>query len=233
MLDPFAGIGTALFAAGALGTRAEGIELLPIGQRVITTRHLLEWDMRPGDIGRLARWPAERPSENSNGTLPINELRITKGAYPLPTLESAGRYLAALRHENERVRAVLLFALLCILEVVSYTRKDGQYLRGGTIAPGDAKEKRIFDKGAILPFDRAITEKLVEIVHDLRAPAASEDLFRAARVGADVTLHSGSCLTIMPKLAGDSYDCIMTSPPYCNRYDYTRTYALKPCTVRR
>ncbi|MGO8674699.1 MAG: site-specific DNA-methyltransferase [Limisphaerales bacterium] len=226
LLDPFAGIGTALFAAGALGTRAEGIELLPIGQRVITTRHLLEWDMRPGDIGRLARWPAERPWENSNGTLPINELRITKGAYPLPTLESAGRYLAALEHENERVRAVLLFALLCILEVVSYTRKDGQYLRWD-YRSGRRQGKRIFDKGAILPFDRAITEKLVEIVDDLRAPAASEDLFRAARVGADVTLHSGSCLTIMPKLAGDSYDCIMTSPPYCNRYDYTRTYALE------
>ncbi len=35
ILDPFAGIGTALFAAGGMGMRAEGIELLPIGQ--ITT----------------------------------------------------------------------------------------------------------------------------------------------------------------------------------------------------
>jgi len=48
---------------------------------------------------------------------------------PFATFESIGRYLIALEHENERVRAVLLFALLCVLEVVSYTRKDGQYLR--------------------------------------------------------------------------------------------------------
>jgi DNA modification methylase len=31
----------------------------------------------------------------------------------------------------------------------------------------------------------------------------------------------------MPKLANREYDAIITSPPYCNRYDYTRTYALE------
>lgn len=38
---------------------------------------------------------------------------------------------------------------------------------------------------------------------------------------------SGSCLEIMPELLADTYDAIVTSPPYCNRYDYTRTYALE------
>jgi DNA modification methylase len=31
----------------------------------------------------------------------------------------------------------------------------------------------------------------------------------------------------MPDLADSYYDAIITSPPYCNRYDYTRTYALE------
>jgi DNA modification methylase len=31
----------------------------------------------------------------------------------------------------------------------------------------------------------------------------------------------------MPELPSNSYDAIVTSPPYCNRYDYTRTYALE------
>jgi len=31
----------------------------------------------------------------------------------------------------------------------------------------------------------------------------------------------------MPTLAESAYDAIITSPPYCNRYDYTRTYALE------
>jgi len=34
-------------------------------------------------------------------------------------------------------------------------------------------------------------------------------------------------LEILPTLSDDAYDAIMTSPPYCNRYDYTRTYALE------
>lgn len=31
----------------------------------------------------------------------------------------------------------------------------------------------------------------------------------------------------MPKLTDSIYDAVITSPPYCNRYDYTRTYALE------
>jgi DNA modification methylase len=31
----------------------------------------------------------------------------------------------------------------------------------------------------------------------------------------------------LPRLPDNSYDAIITSPPYCNRYDYTRTYALE------
>jgi DNA modification methylase len=31
----------------------------------------------------------------------------------------------------------------------------------------------------------------------------------------------------MPTLSDKVYDAIITSPPYCNRYDYTRTYALE------
>lgn len=226
LLDPFGGIGTALFAAGALGMRAEGIELLPIGQRVISTKQLIDWEIQPADVETLAQWATERPWEKSTATHTVNELRITKGAYPAETLEAMGRYLAALERENDRVRAVLLFALLCVLEVGSYTRKDGQYLRWD-YRSGRRQGKKIFDKGEILPFEKAICEKLGEIVTDLRASEAPTDLFEATRTKADITLHGGSCLEILPKLAADSYDCIMTSPPYCNRYDYTRTYALE------
>ena len=225
ILDPFAGIGTALFAAG--GTlKGEGIELLPIGQLVIETKQVIDWKLESTDVDDLERWAKTRPWESIQSLRSIPELRITKGAYPPATLEGMGRYLVALDVENERVRAILLFALLCILEGVSYTRKDGQYLRWD-YRSGRRQGKKIFDKGTIHAFEPAIVSKLKEIVHDLRNIANPDELFATNPVRTEITLHSGSCLQILPKMPANRYSGILTSPPYCNRYDYTRTYALE------
>jgi hypothetical protein len=171
-------------------------------------------------------WKDERPWKKSKTAKPINELRITHGAYPAKTLEAMGQFLEASEQEVPRVKAVLLFALLCILESLSFTRKDGQYLRWD-YRSGRRQGKKIFDKGTILDFDKAITHKLHEIVADVRSADEPEDLFAEARSKAEIKLHSGSCLDILPKLNAESYDGLITSPPYCNRYDYTRTYALE------
>ena len=226
LLDPFAGSGTALFAAGGLGMKAEGIELLPIGRTIIATKQLIDWDLKDADVKRLAYWRDERPWQKCKAPKPINELRITRGAYPAETFDALGRFLEASEQEEERVKAVLLFALLCILESISFTRKDGQYLRWDYRA-GRRQGKKIFDKGRILTFDKAVTDKLHQIVDDLQSTDFPEDLFATTRSKADVKLHGGSCLEILPRLKAKSYDCLITSPPYCNRYDYTRTYALE------
>lgn len=226
LLDPFAGSGTALFAAGALGMRAEGIELLPIGQTVIATKQLIDFQLQPQDVERLATWLKEQPWRNSTEAKAINELRITRGAYPQETVEAMGKFLAASEQENERVKAVLNFALLCILESISYTRKDGQYLRWD-YRSGRRQGKKIFDKGNILTFDKALNEKLQEIIIDLQATDMPEDLFATTRTRPDILLRAGSCIEILPRVDAETYDCLITSPPYCNRYDYTRTYALE------
>lgn len=226
LLDPFAGCGTALFAAGGLGMRAEGIELLPIGQTLISTKQIIDRDLIPADIERLAFWRDERPWRHEKNRKQIRELSITSGAYPSETLESMGRFLAALEGESKRVGAVLQFALLCILENISYTRKDGQYLRWD-YRSGRRQGKKIFDKGKILGFDEAIVAKLGEIVGDLLLAERPDDLFKTPPSKATIEMHHGSCLGLLPKLKARTYDCLITSPPYCNRYDYTRTYALE------
>jgi len=226
ILDPFAGIGTTLFVAGGLGMKVEGIELLPIGQTVIKTKHLIDWQLTDMHIERLVLWRDKCPWLKGKTIIPINELRITRGAYPAETFEKMGRFLALSGQEEEQVKAILLFALLCILESVSYTRKDGQYLRWD-YRSGRCQGNKRFDKGEILSFDKAITNKLNDILIDLRSPDIPDDLFATTRSKSDIKLHSGSCLDILPRLKAGSYDCLITSPPYCNRYDYTRTYALE------
>jgi tRNA G10 N-methylase Trm11 len=61
ILDPFAGSGTALFVAAAQGLQAEGIELLHIGQQIISTKRLLEAEFTADDFAALRRWAAARP----------------------------------------------------------------------------------------------------------------------------------------------------------------------------
>lgn len=127
ILDPFAGSGTALFAAGAVGIDADGIELLPIGQHIIESRETLETEFETKDIERLKTWLNAKVWKQFKHENVLPELRITKGAYSESNKTEVEQYLAACQLENAKVRSILIFALLCVLESISYTRKDRQY----------------------------------------------------------------------------------------------------------
>jgi DNA modification methylase len=226
VLDPFAGSGTVLFAASAKGIDVDGIELLPIGQQIVSTKRLLESEFTVEDFAVLKKWSRGRPWEKSDSRVSLQELRITKNAYPAETKEAIEKYLFVCQKENSRAQTVLRFALLCILESVSYTRKDGQYLRWD-YRSGRQQGKRSFNKGIILNFDRAVCDKINEIIFDLNSNGKQMNFFVSENLRGHINLYCGSCLEVMPTLSDKMYDVIITSPPYCNRYDYTRTYALE------
>jgi DNA modification methylase len=226
ILDPFAGSGTSLFAASDAGIDADGIELLPVGQQIILTRKCLESEFTKDDFETLKYWGAHLPWHLSEVRTSISILRITKGAYPEETENSIERYIGALQKENDRVQSVLRFALLCVLEAISLTRKDGQYLRWD-YRSGRRQGSRPFNKGELPDFDRAICAKIREICHDLEGNNQSSELFAPKVLKGHIRLFCGSCLEVMPTLSNNTYDALFTSPPYCNRYDYTRTYALE------
>lgn len=234
ILDPFAGSGTALFVASDLGIDADGIELLPVGQQIVRARAMAERGLDDDTIARLRAWRETRPWKSAGERVAIVELRITQGAYPPDTKAAIERYLGALQLEQPAVQTLLRFALLCVLEAVSYTRKDGQYLRwdyrAGRARTARARGGKEFDKGAIPDFDTAIVGKLDEILQDLAGDLNQLTVFGNGRAGKQrgrIHLIEGSCLDAMPQMPSETYDAIVTSPPYCNRYDYTRTYALE------
>jgi len=175
ILDPFAGSGTALFAASEMGIDADGIELLPIGQQIMLTKKTIDNDFTADDIHMLQTWVETKRWSDCPSHADLPELRITKGAYPPPTKRLIENYLEATQSENLRVQTVLRFALLCILESVSYTRKDGQYLRWDHRS-GRRQGEKAFNKGEILEFDVAITDKLNEIIGDLFCQPAQMSL---------------------------------------------------------
>jgi len=72
---------------------------------------------------------------------------------------------------------------------------------------------------------------LGQILFDLEINPTQHSLFdsedTAKTSGAEPQLFEGSCLEMLPAMETHSIDVVLTSPPYANRYDYTRTYALE------
>lgn len=218
VLDPFAGTGTALTRASARRWKATGIELLPVGVHALQARFVAD-RVDPAtfkrEMNRLNGLDWDKPKSGWN----FPHLRITQNAFSTATEAQMSAYLRFLEKiVDADVRFLLWFACLSVLEEVSFTRKDGQYLRwdsrsGRTLG-------RPFDKGAIPSFKEAVRERLAEFLEDLESR-------NGGTFSRNAEVIEGSCLKELPKLPESRFDVVLTSPPYCNRYDYTRTYALE------
>jgi hypothetical protein len=225
VLDPFAGSGVTLFTAAEMGLSAMGIELLPSSAEIVDVRKLLLSVDRPALARSMTEFAKHRRWETDGPRRPLPSLRITRGAYPSGNALGLERYLYEIAQlADERLARVLRFAALCVLESISYTRKDGQYLRWD-VRSGRGVGRRGFDKGLIPTFSEAVAAKIREIATDITATGAFVN--QKPIRGAAIRLHQGSALDLLPQFDDQSFAGLVTSPPYCNRYDYTRSYALE------
>jgi DNA modification methylase len=226
LLDPFAGSGAALFVASEPGLASIGIELLPVG--IVATKARIAAINVP--VAKLREAISKIESGQwripADPALSFKHLRITQGAFPDATELALSQYRTYLRDtiKSDEVRSILDFACLTILESISFTRKDGQYLRWDSRAPRKLPGKT-FNKGQIHEFETALLSRLHEIAEDLSEPKLFQSIQKTKLP--KLELHQGSCLDLLPMLLSNSCDAVITSPPYCNRYDYTRTYALE------
>ncbi|MCX6132712.1 MAG: hypothetical protein NTU47_02765 [Ignavibacteriales bacterium] len=218
ILDPFAGAGTTLTTSARSGWRATGIELLPVGTAAMKAR-LIAGGVAVKDfeshVAKLQDW-IQKPKR---GSYAFPHLGITRGAFSKQTEDAISSLVQFMgRIEDRDIRYLFWFACLSVLEDVSFTRKDGQYLRWDKRS--GRKLTSNFDKGKIYGFWVSIMQKLGTMVDDIRSRNGSA-------YASNVNIIEGSCLDVLPTLTENTFDMILTSPPYCNRYDYTRTYALE------
>jgi len=225
LLDPFAGAGAALFASRERGWNATGIEALPPAVFAMQAHHAAE-HVDAGVFASEAQQALAAPLDSlGRKAPPFPHLRITRSAFPAATERQISGFLAYCNeHVSDPHTSLLLqFACFCVLEDVSYTRKDGQYLRWDT----RCARKRVrgaFNKGTIHSFKDALRHKVQRMVRDLEQNVF---LGNAQKGQGTLDIRCGSCLDVLPTLRARSFDLVITSPPYCNRYDYTRTYALE------
>ena len=221
VLDPFSGIGTTLTTSTEIGFNGVGIELLPHAILATNARIASKKINRIHITDIINELRGVNFSDNRvEKKYYFKHLTITKGAFPNETELNIANFQKFLseRCPNEDIKSLLFFIAISILEDVSYTRKDGQYLRWDYRSERNLKSK--FNKGPIYSFTSKLFEKLEMIGVDIDDVALQES-------SNNHNLISGSCLVKLHDIPSDSVDLVLTSPPYCNRYDYTRTYALE------
>ena len=221
VLDPFAGIGTTALVAAGDGRRATGIEIMPVGTRAASA---ISWVANQPDMAVFKRTAndllqALDDHRDAPDAHRFRHVPITCQAFSEQTEAAIAKARAFLRGiADDGLRLALDVACMSVLEDASFTRKDGQYLRWDNRC--GRKLRGHMNKGPIPSYRSALERRVAEIVADHPALARRYG-------GRKPRIVEGSTLVELPKLATDSVGLTITSPPYANRYDYTRTYALE------
>lgn len=233
VLDPFMGSGTTAMVCKFHNINSVGFDVLPMTKIAIKAKNdVLKYDFK--ELSRLFEdFKHLQMPGNYNAVYPY--IPITDGAYPEDTERAIMFYTEWIKQSNysDEAKNLVTLCILNSLEIVSYTRKDGQYLSWDSrsrkmveankarLARG-AKPINRLNKGEIPSIKETLCKELSNVLQDIMS---LQDELRLK----DTTINytEGSCLLGLPKMKAESIDGVITSPPYCNRYDYTRTYALE------
>lgn len=210
IFEPFCGMGTTPFTAMQSNIQAVAIDRLPIATFVAKTMPLF-WLVESSHL-RDTFELLKRQLRKFEPAEVASDVAIMKKAFPAEILVELRQWKTAIETLPNPLRDIFLLLFLSILEPCSYTAKDGQFLR-------IKRDKKIYPP----------TEILQQQVHK-----AEQDI---------LSLHSlwRNKKRQLPHIQlADARDlrnfefsrkptAIITSPPYANRYDYTRIYSLELC----
>ena len=221
ILDPFCGSGSIMVGAAQQGRTAVGIDvnplaafvsrvkISPLGDAEVAAATAFLQRFEPA-VGRVEPWP-------------VPALRIAGKVFEPRILDAVQRLRALIegRATSAEQRGFLLLAWLSILQDVGNYFKEGNGIkyrnrkrrRGGYILRPDGqwqRERFGVDQAAFVW--AAFRAKLTEMLADV--PAWRHGTWSSQRV------IEGDALEETATLGAGSFDSVVFSPPYANRFDY-------------
>ena len=199
VLDPFCGAGTTILACKELGINGIGLDLMPLSVFITNTK------IGSFDKDEVKYYLSHLPTPKESAQVPDYYEENLAKYFPKINLTEAtylNYYIEGISHQP--TRDLFKLALFSILEEISYSRKDGAFIR----IIKDKRPKETF---------RAFKEKITMFLSDLDFLNSLPKVHSYASIG-DAR---------KTKLENGSISAVITSPPYPNRHDYTRIYFLE------
>ena len=234
VLDPFMGSGTTALVSCMLGFNSCGYDILPMSKVSIQAKSAV-YDYDIEELKKVI-------DEVNQLKLPEGYIKetpyvsITSEGYPVQTARELAFFTDYIMNSEHSyiVKNLVRLCILNTLEPISYSSKQGQYLAWDYRCPKiiaavkDREEKgrkpfaTRLDKGVIPKLKETLLSELKNVVSDI-----IDIQKKGTQLKGRCDFTEGSVLFEIPKMESNTIDGVITSPPYCNRYDYTRTYAME------
>lgn len=235
VMDPFMGSGTTALVCKMRGINSIGYDIMPISGVAINAKaNVMKYDISKLQMLIKEFSELQMPNDYSGRTPYIT---ITDTAYPEFNerfIQYATEWISNSSYSTDEKN---LFTLCMInsLERCSYTSKSGQYLSWDSRSKKviNANRERAAAGKKLLPEHhcREVIENIKDaVIDELRHVLSDIKMIHSNEVKdsqAIISYKQKSVLFELPKIQDGLLKGVITSPPYCNRYDYTRTYALE------
>ena len=199
VLDPFCGTGTTMLCCRDAGMNAVGVDIMPLSTFASRSK-IMYYDCGQveRDFGRI--FPGRQYDFGFETAAPY-----LQKCFPLEELTRLLHLRYSILQMENPCRSFFALALLGILKQVSYTKNDGAFIRFCRDEEPDCLEE-------------TFPAQVKMMLNDIRSNGDE-------RNGNQFPVIRGDARNL--PLADNLADCLITSPPYLNRHDYTRIYAVE------